>query len=420
MSENSYSRDLTPVHLCYFSSNGFQIVQFDVNWGLWPESYKNRPSDPFHCLGTNNIRVTPHTLLSKSEMMHEQSDGVCSRPRSFLMAMLRIPLRREGRGPILLRWYTVYQSLCKQLRSFSGHKIVYQSKWCFLEQRGGDTPGPLSMIPISFSCNLHGCLLVTLCFSTTSCLLEVALPGLHQIHPPPLFHTRAPCLCIHIMYHNVQLFTGLLPVYYLSISSMRLLQVQLPYSSLGFSYLGLVECLTLSFYLPIFLKISKKNQINLGNSSLTKDEQVSCLQESSEPQNTNTDVCPQEADKYNRQYFSNLFGHKKNLIFHGILLSLEHLVQLISQRTLFRKHCFQCYQYERYFRADAQNTVPDTPRRHRAGFSLSTTRHHGKHLPSNMQAAVLKRLSFPTYQQTKNIFFKFQRKIKKDKYFPIL
>lgn len=62
-----------------------------------------------------------------------------------------------------------------------------------------------------------------------------------------------------------------------------------------------------------------------------------------------------------------LIWPQKAFLFHGIFLSLEHLVQLMPQGTLFRKHRFEDYQYERYFRVDAQNLVPDTPRRERVG-----------------------------------------------------
>ena len=120
MSENSCSRALIPLHLCYCTSNGVQIVQLDVNWGFWPERYKDRL---FTLYGANSLRVKPHTLLSKSEM------NAGTEPRSSLkmMAMFRIPLTRDEGWPILLGLYTLYQNLCKYLKSFSGHKTVYKN-----------------------------------------------------------------------------------------------------------------------------------------------------------------------------------------------------------------------------------------------------------------------------------------------------
>lgn len=48
---------------------------------------------------------------------------------------------------------------------------------------------------------------------------------------------------------------------------------------------------------------------------------------------------------------------------HGFFLSLEHLVQLMSQGTLFGKQCFEDYQYARCLRVEAWNAVPKMPKR---------------------------------------------------------
>ena len=98
-------------------------------YGLtWTGGFYQRATkaDPFHSREANSLRVPPHTLLGEPKMMKEQSHGAYLRPRPFSMAMLRISRTKEGRGLIPLGLYTLYQSLCKDLKSFSGHRVVYK------------------------------------------------------------------------------------------------------------------------------------------------------------------------------------------------------------------------------------------------------------------------------------------------------
>ena len=83
-------------------------------------------ADPFHSREASSFRIPSHTLLREPKMVQEQSHGAYPRPRPFSKATLRISGTKEGRELIPPGLYTLYQSLCKHLKSFSGHRVIYK------------------------------------------------------------------------------------------------------------------------------------------------------------------------------------------------------------------------------------------------------------------------------------------------------
>lgn len=198
--ENSRSRCPNPLHSHYCTSNESKLHSL-----IWTGSFGRRATKthPVRAEGANPLRVSPHTPLSKSEMVTEQSHVACwRRPRPFSMAMFRIALTREGRGPILLGSYTLYQVFCKYPRSCWSQGSLHRLQiftWCFLDLWYLRAFARAS--PAIFSHTSHDRLLLMLSSSTTSCLLSVVLPVLHQINPSHCSSLQHPtCL---FMAHSV-------------------------------------------------------------------------------------------------------------------------------------------------------------------------------------------------------------------------
>ena len=103
-------------------------MEYKLDGLMWTGGFDQTvtKADPFHSREASSLRIPAHTPLREPQMVQEQSHGAYPRPRPFSKATLRISGTKEGRELVPLGLYTLYQSLCKDLKSFSGHRVIYK------------------------------------------------------------------------------------------------------------------------------------------------------------------------------------------------------------------------------------------------------------------------------------------------------